>query len=136
MANVLPTTMKQRLIQGEFEASDTYKAALFVTAYAPTASTANYSTTNECTATNYTAGGVTLSGYSCTTSSTKAVLTWSNFSYTNITGAFNYVTIYDDTHANDAILGIWDVGSQNVTGTTVNINLPTADSTSGLFRLA
>lgn len=136
MANVIPITSKSRFLKGEFQAAHTYKGALHTTAWAPTTATANYSSTNEVSGGNYTTGGVTLSGYAVTESGTKGVLTFAAAQYVNLTAAFQYFTIYDDTHANDGILAIWDVGAQNVTGITVNINMPTADATTGLLRAA
>lgn len=136
MANVIPTSSKARFLRGEFQAAHTYKGALHTTAWAPTAATANYGTTNEVVGGNYVAGGATLAGYAVTESGTKGVLTFGNVQYVNLTAAFNYFSVYDDSHANKGILAIWDVGAQNVTGITVNINMPTADATTGLLRAA
>lgn len=136
MANIIPTTAKARFLKGEFQAGHVHKGSLFTAAWAPTAATANYSNTNEVSGGNYPAGGATMSGYSVIESGTKAVLTFANVVYVNLTAAFQYFVIWNDTHANDGILAIWDVGAQNVSGITVNINMPTQDATTGLLRAA
>jgi len=137
MASGIPTTAKARFLKGEFLASHTYKMAAMQTAWAPTAATANWTNSNEASGAGYSSRGVTLSGYQVVESSTKAVLDWTTDpAFSNVTIAFQYLVIFDEDHANDGILGWYDVGAQSVTGTTVNVTFPVADSVTGLYRLA
>lgn len=138
MASVIHTRAKLGFLQGELEASDTFKVALFTSSATITAATTQYTTSNEASGTGYTAGGATLTP-TFSNNSTKAILDFADVSWT-ITGtmAFQYAMHYDDTEAvvgNMAIFTL-DFGSQSVTDATVTIIYPAADASNAIFRLA
>jgi hypothetical protein len=135
MASGIPTAAKASFLAGEILAAHTFKAALFTSSWSE--ATSAYSTTNECPGTgNYTQGGATMSGWTVTTSSTKGIIDATDVQWSNLTAAFKYLAIYDDTHASDRIVAYYDLGAQSVTATTVNIVWPTADSISAMIRFA
>jgi hypothetical protein len=135
MASGIPTAAKASFLAGEMLAAHTYKAALFTSSWSE--ATSAYSTTNECPGTgNYTQGGVTITGWTVSTSGTKGIIDAADVQWANLTAAFKYVVVYNDTHASDRIAAYFDVGAQSVTATTVNIVWPTANDSSAMIRFA
>jgi hypothetical protein len=104
--------------KGEIDLStDTFKAMLTNTAVAQATNTVKTDLTDLTTANGYTAGGQTLT---CTWAETSAGSgVWRFAASADITwtasggsiGPYQYMVIYDDTHASDALVGYVDHGS-------------------------
>ena len=135
MASGIPAAAKERFLAGELLEAHTYHSALFTSSWSE--ATTVYNTTNECPGTgNYTQGGVAMTGWTVSISGSKAIIDAADVQWANLTATFKYVVIYDNTHASDAIVAYFDVGSQSVTSTTVNIIWPTANDSSAMIRFA
>ena len=102
------------LAKGKFNL-DTDVIKLAFANVAPNAATAEKlaDITQIATAGGYTAGGVTVSGTSVTQTGGTAALVGSDveFTATGEVGPLRYVIAYDDTSADDLLLGYWDRGN-------------------------
>ena len=109
--------------------TDTIKMALYTSSATLDASTTAYTTSNEVSSsgTNYTAGGNTLTSPVITSSGT----TWSNASFT-ARGAL----IYNASKSNKAI-AVLDFGAdKTATAGDFVVQMPTADASNALIRIA
>ncbi len=102
------------LAKGFFNlATDTIKLAF--SNVAPNAATAEKLSdiTQIATAGGYVAGGITVTGTSVTQTGGTAALVGSDaeFTATGEVGPLRYVIAYDDTSADDLLLGYWDRGN-------------------------
>ena len=125
-------------------ATDTFKAALFLTTATVNASTTVYSTSNEVSGTGYSAGGVAVTfGTPPTATNASAtagvafVTPSASITYTTVTlaTAFDAVLIYNSTQADKAV-SVHTFGSQTITAGTFTLTMPTNNTTSALIRLA
>lgn len=145
------TSFKQEVLAGVHEAADTYKIALIKVGHAGTygAGVTNVGTpgsgspttsnlgTDEVTGTGYTSGGATLSGFTTGSSGTTAWIdfttdpSWASSSISAV-GAI----IYNATQGNKTV-GCFDFGG-TVTSTngTFTAQLPAADASNALIRIA
>lgn len=118
--------------------TDTIKMALYTSSATLDASTTAYTTSNEVSSsgTNYTAGGNTLTSPVITSSGTTAYVdfadtTWSNASFT-ARGAL----IYNASKSNKAI-AVLDFGAdKTATAGDFVVQMPTADASNALLRIA
>lgn len=118
--------------------TDTIKMALYTSSATLDASTTAYTTSNEVSSsgTNYTAGGNTLTSPVITSSGTTAFAdfadtTWSNASFT-ARGAL----IYNASKSNKAI-AVLDFGAdKTATAGDFVVQMPTADASNALIRIA
>jgi hypothetical protein len=125
-------------------ATDSFKAALYLTTATVNASTTAYSVTDEVSGSGYTAGGVTVSfGTPPTATNASAtagvafVTPSASITYTTVTlaTAFDAVLIYNSTQADKAV-SVHTFGSQTVTAGTFTLTMPTNNTTDALIRLA
>jgi hypothetical protein len=125
-------------------ATDTFKAALYLTTATVNASTTAYSATNEVSGSGYTAGGVAVSfgtpptaTNSSTTAGVAFVTPSASITYTTVTlaTAFDAVLIYNSTQADKAV-SVHTFGSQTVTAGTFTLTMPANTTTTALIRLA
>ena len=125
-------------------ASDTFKAALYVTTATINAATTVYSSTNEVSGTGYTAGGIAVTNAtapaSTNSSATAGVGYWTPsanlvYSTVTLTTAFDTVLIYNSSQANAAV-SVHTFGSQTITAGTFTLTMPTNSTTSALLRLS
>jgi hypothetical protein len=132
----LCNSYKLELLSGTHTSANTYKAALFTSTATLSNATTAYSATNEVSGTGYTAGGATLSGFSAALSSSTAVLTFSNVSWATSTITARGMLIYNSSVSNKAV-AVFNFGSDvSSSAGTFSVTMPTADSTSGLIRIA
>jgi len=118
--------------------TDTIKMALYTSSASLDAATTAYTTSNEVSSsgTNYTAGGNTLTSPVITSSGTTAYVdfadtTWSNASFT-ARGAL----IYNASKSNKAI-AVLDFGAdKTATAGDFVVQMPTADASNALIRIA
>ena len=125
-------------------ATDSFKAALFLTTATLNASTTAYSASNEVSGTGYSAGGVTVTfgtpptaTNSSTTAGVAFVTPSASITYTTVTlaTAFDAVLIYNSTQADKAV-SVHTFGSQTITAGTFTLTMPTNNTTDALIRLA
>lgn len=125
-------------------ATDTFKAALYLTTATVNASTTAYSATNEVSGSGYTAGGVTVSfgtpptaTNSSATAGVAFVTPSASITYTNVTlaTAFDAVLIYNSTQSDKAV-SVHTFGSQTVTAGTFTLTMPANTTSTALIRLA
>ena len=125
-------------------ATDTLKAALYLTTATVNASTTAYSASNEVSGTGYTAGGITVTNAtaptSTNTSPTAGVAFFTpsaSFVYTTVTlaTAFDTVLLYNSTQSDKAI-SVHTFGSQTITAGTFTLTMPTNNTSTALLRLA
>jgi hypothetical protein len=125
-------------------ATDTFKAALYLTTATVNASTAAYSASNEVSGSGYTAGGVAVTfgtpptaTNSSTTAGVAFVTPSASITYTTVTlaTAFDAVLIYNSTQADKAV-SVHTFGSQTVTAGTFTLTMPANTTTTALIRLA
>ena len=125
-------------------ATDTFKAALYLTTATVNASTTAYSATNEVSGSGYTAGGVAVSfgtpptaTNSSTTAGVAFVTPSASITYTTVTlaTAFDAVLIYNSTQADKAV-SVHTFGSQTVTAGTFTLTMPANTTSTALIRLA
>lgn len=126
---------------------DVFKMALIKVSPTGTydAASTNYSNitgnSDETSGTGYTAGGAALTNTSATSSSTTAYITFNNPSWTTSTFSCTACMIYNTSvrfgfGANRA-LGVFDFGgTQSVSSGTFTVLMPTANSSTAIFRLA
>jgi len=125
-------------------ATDTFKAALYLSSATYNAATTAYSATGEVSGTGYTAGGVTVTAATPPTatnaSSTAGVAFFTpsaSITYTTVTltTAFNAVLIYNSTQSNKAV-AVYTFGDQTITAGTFTLTMPSNTTTTALIRLA
>jgi hypothetical protein len=125
-------------------ATDTFKAALYLTSATYDAATTAYSATGEVSGTGYTAGGVAVTAATpptATNSSATAGVAFftpsASITYTTVTltTAFDAVLIYNSTQSNKAV-SVHTFGSQTITAGTFTLTMPANTTSTALLRLA
>ena len=125
-------------------ATDTFKAALYLTTATVNAATTAYSATNEVSGSGYTAGGVAVTfGTPPTATNASAtagvafVTPSASITYTTVTlaTAFDAVLIYNSTQSDKAV-SVHTFGSQTVTAGTFTLTMPANTTSTALLRLA
>lgn len=120
--------------------ADTFKIALYTSTATNGAGTTAYSTTNEITNTSgtaYTAGGATLTVSQVPTStSTTAWLSFGNPSWSTASFTAASALIYNSSQGNRAVCSLDFGGDKTVSSGTFTIQMPTADSTNAIIRIA
>jgi hypothetical protein len=125
-------------------ATDTFKAALYLTSATVDAATSAYSSSGEVTGTGYVAGGVTITNANAptatNTSATAGTAYWTpsaSIVYTTVTlaTAFDAVLIYNSTQSNKSV-SVHTFGSQTVTAGTFTLTMPANAASTALIRLA
>jgi hypothetical protein len=125
-------------------ATDTFKAALYLTTATVNAATTAYSATDEVSGSGYTAGGVAVTfGTPPTATNASAtagvafVTPSASITYTTVTlaTAFDAVLIYNSTQSDKAV-SVHTFGSQTVTAGTFTLTMPANTTSTALLRLA
>ena len=125
-------------------ATDSFKAALYLTTATINASTTAYSASNEVSGTGYSAGGVAVTfgtpptaTNSSVTAGVAFVTPSASITYTTVTltTAFDAVLIYNSTQSNKAV-SVHTFGSQTITAGTFTFTMPADTTTTALIRLA
>lgn len=125
-------------------ATDSFKAALYLTTATVNASTTAYSASNEVSGTGYSAGGVAVTfgtpptaTNSSATAGVAFVTPSASITYTTVTltTAFDAVLIYNSTQSDKAV-SVHTFGSQTITAGTFTLTMPSNTTTTALIRLA
>lgn len=147
ITTALSTSFKQQILQKGHDftnsTGDTFKLALIK--HGPTgtydATSTNYSNitgnTDEASGTGYSAGGMALTNVTPTTSGTTAYTSFSTpVQWTTATIDADGMMIYNTSNSNKSV-GVWDFGGeQKSTAGTFTINMPTANSSTAIIRVA
>ena len=134
------TSFKQALLDGEMDfsadTSDVFKIALYTSSATLDASTTAYSATNEVSGTGYTAGGVTLTVNAPTTSGTTAYVDFADVTFSTVSVTARGALIYKSGGSNPAV-AVLDFGEdKTASGGDFVIQMPTADASNAIVRLA
>jgi len=139
------TSFKKELLEGkhDFNATSghTFKMALYTSSATLGASTTDYSSTNEVVGTGYTAGGVALTNVDPTSSGTTAFIDFADATWANATitaaGALIYNTTTDGgTGTTNAVAVISFGGDKTSTNGDFVVQMPTADASNAIVRIA
>lgn len=134
------TSFKKELFEGKhnflLSGGDTFKLALFVAAATLGAGTTAYSSTNEATGTNYSAGGSNLTRIDPTSSGTTGFIDFADLTFSNVTITARGCLIYNDTDG-DSACSAHDFGSdKTATAGDFVIQMPAADASNAILRIA
>ena len=140
--NFMCTSFKQEVLQGihNFTTStgDVFKLALYTNSASFTAATTAYTATNEvANSGSYAAGGGALTNVTPTTSGTTAFADFDDLAFTSATITARGALIYNSSAAGDPTVAVLDFGSDKTSTTgTFTIQLPTADASNAIIRIA
>lgn len=142
ISQAMTTSFKVGLLNGDFDfgtgTSQVFKIALFTSAASLGAATTAYTTSNEVTGTGYTAGGQTLTISAVPTSSgTTAYLDFSDVTWTSSTITARGALIYLANGTTNPAVAVLDFGGDKTsTAGDFTIQMPTADASSAILRIA
>lgn len=137
ISQALCTSLKAELLGGIHDLdTDTIKIALFTNSATLSAATTAYSTTNEVSGTGYTAGGETMTTPVISTSGTTAFIDFADVTWSSATITARGALIYNADKANRAIAVLDFGGDKTSTNGDFTIQLPTADASNAIIRIA
>jgi hypothetical protein len=116
--------------------SDTFKVALCNAANAPTATTTKLADLTTIDHTNLSDRTVAITSSAQTSGTYKLVLTDLTLTTSGAVPTFRYVVLYNDTAANDEVIGYYDYGADvtfNVSGEEFRIDF---DASAGALTIA
>lgn len=127
----------EKLAQKVFNLNaDTLKVVLSNTAPTPSTDSQLSNITQIANGNGYTTGGSTAASNAATQTSGVLKLTATDvvFTASGSLGPFRYAILYDDTAANDELIGYWDYGSSITlaTGETFTVDF---DATTGILTI-
>lgn len=116
---------------------DTFRWALYTSAATLDATTTAYTVTNEASGTGYAAGGATSASVTPVNDSGTIVFDFADVTWAGSTITARGCMLYNDTHASNASVAIWDFGSdQSSSSGDFTLQMPTADASNAILRLA
>ena len=142
--NAICNSFKKELLQGshDFDAStDTYKLAMYTSSATLGKSTTNYATANEVSNSGqYTAGGSALVNQGVKMSSSVAITSFANLSFTGVTLTARGALIYNTTtnggsNTTDAVCVLDFGGDKTATAGTFTIQFPAFTTSAAILRL-
>lgn len=137
ISQALCTSFKSELLGGIHDLdTDAIKIALFTSSATLSAATTAYSTTNEVSGTGYTAGGETMTTPVISTSGTTAFIDFADITWSSATITARGALIYNADKANRAIAVLDFGGDKTSTNGDFTIQLPTADASNAIIRIA
>lgn len=137
MADLIYNSFKEYMADGTLDLDgDSFKACLLDDGHTPSAAHSQYSEVSGDELANgngYTTGGATLGTVTWTRSGGTVTFDAADPSWTSATFTARYMVIYDDTHANDLLVCLFDFSSnQTVTNGTFTFQF----DASGIFTLS
>lgn len=137
ITQAMPTSFKVELLGGvHVFGTDVFKIALYTSAATLGASTTVYSATNEVVGTGYTAGGNVLTSEVTSSGGTTAFVDFGDSTWTSATITARGALIYNSSKGNKAV-AVLDFGSDKTsTAGDFVVQMPTADATNALIRIA
>lgn len=134
------TSFKQQLFESVhnfINAQHVFRWALYNTSSTNGAATTAYTATNEISGTGYTAKGTTTANVSPTVDGTTAIVDWPDPTWSTATFSAYSTLLFNDTHASDASVAVWDFGGvQTASGGDFILQLPAAAAATAILRLA
>ena len=137
------TSFKGELLGGTHDLdTHTLKIALIKASPSGTygAATTNYSdvtgNSDEASGSNYSAGGQNLDGATISTTGTTAIVDFTDEVFTNVTTSADGCIIYNSSASNKAICVIDFGGTVSATAGDLTIQVPTADASNAVIRIA
>ena len=127
---------KEELLQGEHTSGDTYMMALYTSSASLGAATTAYAATNEVTGDGYDAGGVALTGFTTGRTGGTAWIDFDDPEWDPSTITAAGALIYNASNSNKAVAVLSFGGNITSTNGKFKVQLPTADDTNALIRLA
>lgn len=133
-------SFKSEILQGTHNLAsggNAFKLALYKSTAVIGPTTTSYTTGNEVSASGqYVAGGGVLAGQQVSLSSSIAIVTFSNRSFTGVTLTARGCLIYNSTQAKKAV-AILDFGAdKTATSGTFTIQFPNFTSTAAILRIS
>lgn len=113
--------------------ADSLKIAL--TNSAPSAANAVLADITEISYTNLSARGVTTTSFNTSSGTVKLILADLLLTASGAVATFRYVVLYNDTAANDELIGWWDYGSAVTLANAETFNID-FDGSAGVITLA
>lgn len=137
ISQAMCTSFKTELFGGVHDLdTDVIKMALYTSSASLDASTTAYSATNEVSGTGYTAGGATMTSPTITSSGTTAYVDFADVTWTTASFTARGALIYNSSKSNKAV-AVLDFGADKyVAGTDFVVQLPAADASNALLRIA
>lgn len=114
MASLVYDNAKELILNGGIDlVNDTIKLMLLGSGYTPSASHSLKSEVSsyEISGSGYTAGGTALSNKAISRSGATAKFDADDVEFAELSPSFRYAVIYDDTHANGALIALLDPGA-------------------------
>ena len=145
ITSAICTSFKKELLERKHDfnvsGGHTFKLALYTSLATLGAATTDYSTSNEVVGVGYTAGGVALTNIDPTSSGTTAFIDFVDATFASATitaaGALIYNTTTDGgTGTTNAVAVISFGGDKTSTNGDFVINMPTANASNAIVRLA
>jgi len=143
ISSAVCNSFKQEILVGthNFTASsgNSFKLALYTSSASLGAGTTAYSTSNEITNASgsaYTAGGKALTSVTPVLDGSTAVCDFADISFTSASFTANGCLIYNDTQSDKAVCVVAFGGDKTVSSGTFTIQLPAADASNAILRIA
>jgi len=139
ICNSFKAEVLQALHNFTASSGNTFKLALYTSSATLNKSTTAYSSSNEISNTSgsaYSAGGAALTSVTPALSTDTACCDFADLSFTSASFTANGCLIYNDTNADRAVCAIAFGSDKTVTSGTFTIQLPTADASSAIIRIA
>ena len=116
---------------------NSFKLALFTSSATMGATTTAFSTSQEVSGTGYSSGGSALTNVTPTSSSTTAIVDFSDLTFSSSTITARALMIYNDTASGDPAVCVIDFGGDKTsTNGDFTIVFPAATATGAIIRLA
>lgn len=133
-------SFKQQLfemVHNFINAQHVFRWALYNTSSTNGAATTAYTATNEISGTGYTAKGVTTANVSPSIDTATAIVDWPDPTWATATFTAYSTLLFNDTHASDASVAVWDFGgAQTASGGDFILVLPAAAAATAILRIA
>ena len=141
ISQAMCTSFKKELLEGvhNFKNSggSTFNLALYTSSASLGASTTAYTTSNEVSGTNYTAKGASLTRVDPSTSGTTALTDFADLTFSTATVTARGALIFNDSASGDPAVAVLDFGGDKTsTAGDFTIQLPTADASNAIIRIA
>jgi hypothetical protein len=139
--NAIASSFKKELLEGkhDFTAStgSAFKLAMYNSNAVLGKSTTSYTTGSEVTSpAGYTAGGKALVNTGTSVSSSVAITSFSNLSFTNVTLTARGALIYNTSDADSAVAVLDFVDNKTATAGTFTIQFPAYTTSAAILRIS
>ena len=139
--NAIASSFKKELLEGkhDFTAStgSAFKLAMYNSNAVLGASTTSYTTGSEVTSpAGYTAGGKALVNTGTSVSSSIAITSFNNLSFTNVTLTARGALIYNTSNSNSAVAVLDFVSDKTATAGTFTIQFPAYTTSAAILRIS